>query len=261
MKWSIRKVLLDRRMKKRLKDEAQYVNDTRRGIIRSSTGFDTIEAYRSARTNIMFSLVDEEGCKRLIFTSAMAGEGKTTTCINLAVTFARTGANVLVIDADLRLPKIHTYFELDNTRGISDALAGLAQLDDIIQTKDGIDFITAGYIPQNPAELLASRKMEETIRKLSARYDYIFLDTPPVGVVTDAAAIARLSSGVIFVIRQNYTLHSAVEAAFSGLNFANAKVLGFILNDAESPTAKYMKQRYPYSGYYGDGGENAPPRG
>lgn len=244
-----RAVSSNRKLRKKNKLEEKHIKLTRMNILTNEAGFSTVEAYRSARTNIMFSLVNEQRCKNVIITSAMPGDGKTTTCINLAIIFAQAGSNVLVIDADLRRPRVHTYFDLENRCGLSNVLIGEEQLDNVIQKKDGIDFISSGQIPHNPTELLSSKKMEEVMGVLSQKYDYIFYDTPPIALVTDAATFINRTSGCILVARQNYTVHKAVSAAVAALKFANAKILGFILNDAEQENYSYVKKKY---GYYGN---------
>lgn len=235
---------VDKGLQKGKKQEEKYIKATRVNILGSKTSFATLEAYRSARTNIMFSLPDEGKCKNIVITSAMPGDGKTTTCINLAITFAKSGRKVLVVDCDMRCPRIHLYLSDSNEAGLSNVLAGLAELDEIIRNKEGIDFITAGHIPQNPAELLSSRKMEKLIETLSERYEYILFDTPPLAFVSDAVTFLKNISGVILIARQKYTVHHAIDAAISALTFANAKVLGFILNDADFEELNYKKKRY-----------------
>ncbi len=234
----------DKVIKKVQKSEEKYIKKTRINILGSKTAFSTLEAYRSARTNIMFSLPDEENCKSIVITSAMPGDGKTTSCINLALTFAQSGRKVLVVDADIRCPRVHLYLHDQNEKGLSNYLVGLAEIDEIIKNKEGIDFITAGHIPQNPAELLSSKKMEVLVKELSNNYDYVFYDTPPLAFVSDAVTFLKNISGVILIARQKYTVHHAIEAAISALNFANAKVLGFILNDADFEEMNYKKRRY-----------------
>lgn len=237
---------------KKSHDTNDYDSASRANIINSKTNFAIAEAYRIARTNIMFSLIDEEKCKKIVITSASPGDGKTITCINMALTFAQTGLKVLVVDCDLRRPKVHSYLNVECDKGISDVLVNLCNLEDVILTHENIDFIPAGHIPQNPAELLASNKMEKTIMELSEKYDYIFFDTPPIGLVTDASGFLDKASGVVMVVRQNHTTHRAIQAALTAFEFTNAKVLGFILNDSKFKHYSYKKRRYGYGygGYY-----------
>ena len=225
------------------KNNSGYVQD----ISSVETEFSVLEAYRSIRTNIIFSLVDAEGCKKVVVTSAMASDGKTTTCINIAMSFAQLGMKVLIIDADLRRPMVHRYLGLRNDAGLSDVLAGLEMLDNVIKNKSDIDFISAGRLAQNPAELLASKRMEETVEQLSQIYDYIFIDTPPASLVTDAVIAARLTDGVVLVTRHNYTDHRVVDTTIKTFNFAGEKILGFVLNGVKK---KKFKSRNDKHGYY-----------
>jgi len=221
-------------------------------LVNQKSAFKIKEAYKTTRTNIMFSLASVEGCKRVIVTSAVPGEGKTTSTLNIAKTFADTGAKVLVIDADLRKSKIHYYLELNNETGLSNVLGGFCKVDEAIsESGQGFDCITAGPIPPNPAELLTSKTMADTLAYLSLKYDYIFIDTPPTTIVTDCTVISNQVNGVILVARQGYSNHDAVKKALDALNFVNAKILGFILNDAETHEGKYYNYKYKRDYGYG----------
>ena len=135
-------------------------------IISENTPFDIIEAYKAARTNIMFSLNHEKGCKKVVISSATSGEGKSTTCINLAKTFAEIGVRVLVLDADLRAPRVHKYLNLANEKGLSNILAGFDKLDDCLvhTSQANLDYLTSGAIPPNPVELISSEAMTTLCR-------------------------------------------------------------------------------------------------
>lgn len=220
--------------------------------------FDYEEAYKATRTNIIFSLAEKtKGCKTIVITSAIPNEGKTTICLNLALSFAQTEAKVLVIDADLRKPKVHTYLNLDNNVGLTNVLAGLDDISTAIKKHpSGFDYIPSGHTPPNPVELLSSTKMEELLEKLSQSYDYIFIDTPPVMIVTDAAALAKYATGVILVAKYMFTTRENLEKAISNLKFANANILGILLNSsayAKRRTYKkaYSRKYYKYYKYYG----------
>lgn len=220
-------------------------------LLNKNSGFAITEAYKAVRTNIIFTLSNiEHKCKRIIITSASPGEGKTTTCLNLAIAFAQTGSKVLLIGADLRKPRVYRHLGIERNNGISDVLCGLVDCEQAIKhcTDYGIDCITAGQLPPNPVELLASPKMGEILDQLSEKYDYIFIDTPPVTLVADATAMSKYVDGVIVVVRQNYTIHESLERARSSLDFAEAKILGYILNDVDNLTNRYGNyKRYGYS--------------
>lgn len=218
-----------------------------------SSSFSTVEAYKVARTNIMFSLAEETGCKKIVVTSALPAEGKTTSTLNLGIVFAQVDARVLVVDADLRRPKIHQYLGEKNKEGLADYLAGFAGLKDIIRTREDLhlDYISSGHIPPNPAELLSSSKMEEMLSELSESYDYILIDTPPVTVVADALVLAKLVSGVLVIAKQKQTPHDALKKTMASLEFAEAKVLGFLINETVQEKRYYSKKYYKYGYKYG----------
>lgn len=230
------------------------MRDYTKVILNDNTDFSIVEAYKSTRTNLEYALAAEEGCKKIIFTSAMPSEGKTTSCINTAITFALAGAKIVLIDADLRKPKVHMCLELENATGFSNYLAGFAELDDVIQhCKNGLDVITSGQIPPNPSELLVSPRMEKALLKLSEKYDYVIIDAPPVNIVSDAVSMSKFVTGVAVVVKEDFTTHDALKKALSSLEFANAKILGFILNDVMASRgyySKYYKYRYKYNYHY-----------
>ena len=219
-------------------------------ILNEDSDFSIVEAYKSTRTNLEYALAASEGCKKIIFTSAMPSEGKTTSCINTAITFALADAKIILIDADLRKPKVHMCLELENNTGFSNYLAGFSELDEVIQhCKNGLDVITSGQIPPNPSELLVSARMEKALNELAKSYDYIIIDAPPVNIVSDAVSMAKFATGVAIVVKENFTTHDALKKALSSLEFANAKILGFILNDVVATKgyySKYYKYRYRY---------------
>ena len=231
-------------------------------VLDENTDFLVREAYNTTRTNIIYSLGSERGCKKILITSASPHEGKTTTSLNIAITFAQTEAKVLIIDADLRKPRINRHLGLPRENGLSDLLCGLIDIDTAIKHSDkhNLDCITSGHIPPNPTELLSSSEMGNLLDKLGERYDYIFIDTPPVTVVTEAAAMAKYVSGVLLVARQNSTIFESLNRARTSIEMANAKILGYILNDVSGSSYNYggykrygsSKRGYGYR-YYGYG--------
>ena len=244
-------------LKKPKKNKQQMQQDPSGKLVTDQSSYRITEAYKTARTNILFALKKKEGCNIIALTSAITGEGKTTTTLNLAITFAMTNAKVLVIDADLRKPRVHKYAELDNENGLANYLGGFCELESCISTSErwGLDCITSGSVPPNPAELLSSPLLEEGLKKLSEKYDFIFIDTPPVNVVTDGIIVSKLVDGVMLVARQKYTAHEALKKAFASLSFAEATVVGVLLNDAEEQGNKYgykykYRRRYGYGKYY-----------
>lgn len=228
----------------------QYSRETY--LLSDTSTFPVKEAYKSARTNIMFSL-SEQGCKKIIITSSFPKEGKSTTCANIAITFAQTGAKVLIIDADIRKPRMHKMFDAPHKIGLTNVLSGFSKLDEaVINTKyDNLDLLIAGHIPPNPAEMLSSQVMSNLLDKLSEKYEYIFIDTPPVNLVTDTVVLSKKASGVFMVVRIGVTDHRELKSAISKLEFANAKPLGFILNDVTTSQShyKYNYRKYTYKKY------------
>ena len=217
-------------------------------MLNKKTPFDITEAYKATRTNIMFSLKTGEKCKSIVVSSANPGEGKSTSCINLAISFAQMGDRVVIIDADMRKPRIHKYFKVKNKKGLSNILGGFETLENCVihNEETGLDVITAGNIPPNPAELLASSEMDALLTHLSEIYDYVFVDTPPINVVTDAAILSKKVTGVVLVVRHNVTNKDAVERSVNTLEFAGAKLVGFLLNSVER---KVYEGRYTYRSY------------
>ena len=208
------------------------------------------EALKAARINIMYTLSDEEeGAKTLLVTSAFSGEGKTTTSINLATTLAQTQSKILLVDADLRKPRVHQYLGVKNADGLSNHLGGFSDIDSVINHSDefNIDYIVAGDIPPNPAELLGSKKFAEFVKTVKERYDFILFDTPPVNAVADALAIVPTVKNAVFVCRCGVSVTTEVQKAVSALEFTNAKILGFITIDAHERKAEYYQM---YSSYY-----------
>ncbi len=225
-------------------------------LINDMSPFMIKEAYKATRANINFALTGHGGSKRFIVTSSTAGEGKTTTSLNLAIVFAQTKAKVLLIDADMRKSSIHKYLGIKNVSGLSNVLSGFVNLNEVIKkTTHGFDCMTAGPIPPNPAELLMSQSSQELLNTLSEYYDYIIIDTPPVAVVSDALALVDKVDGAVITIRERHANHDDLKKAVAALRFADAKILGFILNDAsgEDGTYKYSyKYRYKKSYKYYD---------
>ncbi len=224
-------------------------------ILHKKTPFIIREAYKTARTNIIFALSGskDDGCKIITFTSSNAGEGKTTTALNIAITFSQTGARVLVIDGDMRKPRLHQYLGIIKTNGLSTVLAKQKTFEEVVyrDIRDGLDCLTSGSIPPNPAELLQSDAMQELLEKLKHKYDYIFIDTPPITVVTDAAAVSKFVSGVLMVVREGVSNHEDLEHALNLLKMGKTKLLGFFVNDIDPSNANYGAYNKSYGKRYG----------
>lgn len=236
------------------------------------------EAYRAIRTGILLSSADNPP-QVILVTSGSAREGKTVTAINQALTLAQAGGRVLMIDADIRKPRLHKVFKLSNGHGLSTYLSGQSSLERILHevslkghggfslagngdaagaSGGRLSVIPAGPMPPNPAELLGSRRMRETLETLRGLYDYVVIDTPPVLPVTDAILLAALSDGVILVVRGQETPIDVAVKSRDRLIYARAKILGVVLNDVDVTSGDYYQyQRYYYSYYADQDGEAA----
>ena len=189
------------------------------------------EAYRTIRTGIEFSNLDKD-LKIICITSSKKDEGKTTVLSNLGVSFAKIDKKVLLIDADLRNPSISKMFDTSNTQGLMDILLGKKNIQDCVKKtkQENLYILTGGTIPPNPAEVLSSKKMSEFIESIKDEYDYIFIDSPPVGVVSDASIISAYSDGVIFVVGANEVDSNLAKIAKERLDSVKANIVGVILN-------------------------------
>jgi capsular exopolysaccharide synthesis family protein len=219
-------------------------------LLSDATPFHVREAYKALRTNVMFSIAGNEG-KVIGVTSAVPGEGKSSTIINLAITFAEIGNKVILLDCDLRQPNLQRITSVEPGPGLAEVLARFVKLDDVIQSTgyDKLDIVYSGDIPPNPAELLGSKNMEVLIEELKERYDYVLIDTPPVNVVTDAVVLSRLIDGLILVTRENISRRDELLYAVNSLQFVNARLIGTVLNDKVLQTKR--SYRYGrYKGYY-----------
>ena len=205
------------------------------------------EQYRTIRTNIEYSNVDQN-TKTILVTSSDKNEGKTTTVSNLAVSFANLNKKVLLIDCDLRNASIHKMFRLNNIYGLTDILAKDRAVDKCIQETEleNLYVLTAGAIPPNPAEILSSEKMKNLIEDLKNIYDYIFIDTPPIGLVTDAGALSSFIDGVVLVVKSESVEKKYLEETKKKLDAVDARILGAILNSYKSE-----QKDYNYYSYYG----------
>ena len=224
----------------------------RRHILGKNSSFYVQEAYKTLRTNIRFFL-SGDGCKKFCITSGLASEGKSITILNLAISFAEAGAKVLLVDADLRRPSMARLLIENASPGLSNVLAGLCKPEDAIRTSPypNLDVLFSGEIPPNPSELLGNERMTKMLEKLSLKYDYILMDTPPVGVVSDVCVIGQQLDGVLFLVRQNYTEKEAVARGIKQLEISGAKLMGFVLNGADKNRNSRYNRKYKYKSRYG----------
>ena len=223
-------------------------------LVGGKINFAAAEAYKMLRTKVQFSFADDADCHIIGVSSAMTGEGKSLSAVNLAYSMSQLGKRVLLIDCDMRRPSVAEKLPVQVTPGLSDYLSGQTRADNLIQhcgMEDDVcafHVIAAGRVPPNPMELLSSNKMSKLLEVLRGSYDYIVLDLPPVGEVADALATVKLSDGMLLVVRQNYGNRSALNAAIRQFEFVNSRIVGIVLNCASDPSHGYGK--YHYRKYY-----------
>lgn len=220
------------------------------------TPFQIVEAYKAMRTNLFYSLAACER-KSVVFSSPLPSEGKSTTCSNLAIAMAQTGAKVLIIDADMRKPTLHHIFKVDNRKGLSGLLAGLDSMEEVFKTEvePCLDVITSGLIPPNPSELLGSGKMTAFLKASSENYDYIFIDSPPINVVTDAIVLGSKTAGMVVVAQQARTTYDELNKAVDSIEMAGINILGLVMTQVRHKYGGgYMRgYKYKYKYRYGYG--------
>jgi polysaccharide biosynthesis transport protein len=216
------------------------------------------EAYRNLRTSVLLSSGSGRPPKSLVVTSSQPKEGKTTTAVNFAITLAQTGEKVILLDCDMRNPRVHRAMNLENAGGMSAFLSGNSDLSSLIQQTDipNLFAVTAGRVPPNPAELLGSPRMKQGLLLLYEYFNYIVIDSPPVLAVTDARILGPMVDGVILVIKGGETPKEAVRRTKRLLQEVHAHVIGTLLNNVDVHSADYYyyaKYYYGYGKKYGYG--------
>lgn len=214
--------------------------------------FAAAEAYKLLRTNLDFSLPADSGCRVIGITSSLKGEGKSTTSINIAYTMAQSGGKVLLIEADMRLPTLAKRLQVRPRPGISNLLVGQCSGNDVLQRTELLPNLwvaTAGDIPPNPAELLGSVNMEQTIEAMKTIFDVIVVDLPPITAVTDAVIVSKMVDGMIVVVRQNYCEKGALDEVVRQLRFVETKILGFVMTGADTTKKAYKRYGRTYGDY------------
>jgi non-specific protein-tyrosine kinase len=209
------------------------------------------ESYRTLRTNVEFAAVDTP-LHTLLVTSSVPQEGKTTTAGNLAVAFAQAGSRVLLVDTDLRKPGLHNLFKLSNEYGVTTLFRDeAATVRSVTQDTElnGLNIITSGALPPNPAELLGSQRWRAILERLKAEADLVILDSPPLQAVTDAALLAATVDGTVFVVHARHTRRGAVRQGREALARGGGKILGVVMNRLKK--REYDEYYYSYGSYYG----------
>ncbi len=213
--------------------------------------FQVAEAYKMIRTNLLFALSTTDK-RTVVFSSAEPGAGKSTLSANLAIVMAQTGAKVMLVDADMRKPSQHRNFKVPRALGLSKVLGGLNTLEECVcrEVKPNMDFLPAGTIPPNPSELLGSPRMAALLEELEEKYDYIFIDMPPLCVVADALVVAPMAAGVVLVTRYKQTTYEEVNEAVESVARSNATLLGVVISDVKSERIGYGRYHYEKYRYY-----------
>ena len=226
-------------------------------LIGSGISFSAAEAYKLLRTKLQFSFADDNTSRVIGVSSAMTGEGKSISSVNLAFALSQLDKKVLLIDCDMRRPSLSAKLPIIKVPGLSNYLSGLSHLDELFQPcsmkgdENAFTVIAAGRNPPNPVELLSSARMEKMLERLRQSYDYIILDLPPVGEVSDAFAVAKLTDGVLLVVRQNYCNRLALSSTVRQFQFVGSRILGIVSNCAAESVGAYGKKYYKkYHGRY-----------
>jgi len=250
-----------RRLDQKKSKELFQAQEERKHLLTPRSDFFIREAYKTLRTNVIFSLTEEKDCNVIIVTSSLQSEGKSITAMNLGISFVQTDEKVLIIDCDMRRPKLARLLNVTAPVGLSNIILRPEMKEQAIihVEKLGLDVILAGDIPPNPSELLGSARMGRLLDSLKEDYNYIILDTPPVNMVTDAAVLSPKSDGVLFVVRANQSERGAVAHAVEQLEYVKAKIIGFVLNGVDMENSNYGYGKYRYKKYgrykrYGYGG-------
>ncbi|MDR1329736.1 MAG: CpsD/CapB family tyrosine-protein kinase [Oscillospiraceae bacterium] len=227
------------------------IKQDRKALLGADTPFSIREEYKLLRASTAFAAAaGGDSCKIVGVTSALPEEGKSITCLNLAVAFAQTQARVLVLDCDLRKPTVARYFSIYPSPGMSNVLAGMSSPDEAVCRVEcgGAKFcvVPSGDIPPNPSELLGTERMGAVLGEMSERFDYVFIDLPPVLPVSDPLVLSGRLTGVVIVVQAGQTKKDEVRATLERLKLAQTNVLGFVLNRVQSSGGgrRYYARRY-----------------
>ena len=221
-------------------------------LVNKHSPFALSESFKTIRTNILYTGKNEK-CPVYGITSSFGGSGKSVVIANLSQSFAQLGKKTILIDCDLRRPTQHKIFAVSNSSGVSEFLAGLeCDIEKLVShtLTENLDILTSGRIPPNPAELLAGENMEKLLNKLKESYDVIFIDFPPVTIVSDCIVPTKLVTGYIFVVRCGYDDSRQISSAIESMRKVDANIIGIVLNDINFKTGGYFSSKYRYGYSY-----------
>ncbi len=215
-----------------------------RFLLTDKTSFTAQEAYKSLRTNVMFSLPGSS-CKCIGITSPTPGDGKSTTAANLAISMAQIGKRVLLIDGDMRLPTMASMFRITSAPGLSDFLVGQARIEEAVRKVESfsLNVMPAGSLPPDPTGLLEDRQLESLFTAFRQIYDYVIIDLPPVTTVPDPVILSKYLDGYLLVVREKKTRHRDVKEMLKQLQLADGRVIGFTSVGGDMNGKKYYKYR------------------
>ncbi|WP_159083052.1 MULTISPECIES: CpsD/CapB family tyrosine-protein kinase [unclassified Lysinibacillus] len=235
------------RLSRKKKNKLESSKVARKLVTISETKSFILEQFRTIRTNITFSMPDQE-LKTILVTSSTPGEGKSTNAANLGVVFAQEGKRVLIIDADMRKPTLHQTFKTFNKVGLSNVIAKKAAFYEAIQETFivGLYVITSGPIPPNPSELLSSKAMDALLLDVKKDFDIIIIDSPPLLSVSDSQILANKCDGTILVVNAGVVEKSAVQKATAILSTSQSKILGVVLNNYVTPGHQKYYEEYNF---------------
>ena len=234
---------------------ATNAQQSKRALMGPNISFAASEAYKLLRTKLQFSFADDNDCHIIGLSSALSGEGKSLTAVNLAYALAQLDKKVLLVDCDMRRPTLAEKIGILKYPGLSNYLTRQCSVDDLVQEcelkkgENTFHVIAAGQNPPNPVELLSSERMRKALSSMRKVYDYVILDLPPVGEVSDAMAIAKETDGMLLVVRQNYCDRIVLAEAVNQFDFINAKTLGVVFNATQENGGKGYYKKY-YKRYY-----------
>lgn len=218
-------------------------------ILKDDSPFAIREAFNLLRTNLMYTMSDNsDGAPIYAVTSTTENAGKSTVIANLAISFAQIDKKVLLVDGDMRCPVVHSHFDIDShNNGLSELISGIKKDVVLKDVYPNLDIITSGRIPPNPSELITSPRFAEYIEQWRKEYDIVFIDFPPVGIVTDSIANCKMITGYIFVVRSGQCSAKSINASINAMEQVGAKIAGIVLNDHNikgSDRYKHNSSRY-----------------